>query len=424
MGSSWGRFDCAIRVRFCWGIARPYNKIARPRNSETGSRPQRLCCIKRFVATAPDLGGDATAGQMRPPSIVAGERRLAELMVRLRGERSSADQGAGPRSWYDARWRSDRSGRIVQIEGGDGAVLPGSLNRLCAVSGRLAHVVAERWPFRDMEVDDDGRRWRLSALPVFDSRGAFAGYDGYAWGRDASPDANDPQILAEFAHEVRSPLTAISGFAQFVEGEALGPAPQSARELAAAILAETRRLVAALDDLTDNARVEGQRLPVACSWMQLGDATAGVVERYAPAAAARHAALSASGSMTLRVWADPKLLERCIERLVATLVPFLGERETLKLVAQGWTGELGGLSISRPKALVRLSAAELLDQPDEPTDASAPLLGLSFTLRLAQRLMAAMGGELVIAPQQFKLRMAAGGVHALQADVAPEGEPA
>jgi hypothetical protein len=380
--------------------------------------------MEGLVATAPELGGDATAAQMRPPSIVAGERRLAELMIRLRGEPAQADRSAGPRLWYDARWRSDRAGRIVQMEGVEGVVMPGSLRDLCAASTGLAHLVAERWPFRDIDVESEGHRWRLSALPRFDARGAFAGYDGYAWGRDAAPRPSDPQVLAEFAHEVRSPLTAISGFAQFVEGEALGPAPQPARELAASILAETRRLVAALDDLTDNARVEGQRLPVTCSWLAIGDATQDVVARYGPVAAARQASIAASGAMTLRVWADPKLIERCVERIVATLVPFLAERETLKLVAQGWTGELGGLSISRPKALARLSAAELLDQPDEPTDASAPLLGLSFTLRLAHRLMAAMGGELVIAPQQFKLRMAAGGVHALQGDVAPEGEPA
>lgn len=376
------------------------------------------------MATAPELGGDATAAQMRPPSIVAGERRLAELMVRLRGEPAQPDRSVGPRLWYDARWRSDRSGRIVQMEGSEGVVMPVSLRSFCDASAGLAHLVAERWPFRDMEVEAEGCRWRLSALPRFDARGAFSGYDGYAWGRDAGPRPSDPQVLAEFAHEVRSPLTAISGFAQFVEGEALGPAPESARELATSILAETRRLVAALDDLTDNARVEGQRLPVSCSWLPLSDAVQHVVERYAPVAAVRHASIAASGTMTLRVWADPKLLERSIERLVATLVPFLGERETLKLAAQEWTGELGGLSISRPKSLARLGAADLLDQPDEPADASAPLLGLSFTLRLAQRLMAAMGGELVIAPQQFRLRMAAGGVHALQAGVAPEGEPA
>jgi len=277
---------------------------------------------------------------------------------------------------------------------------------------------------RDVEVEAAGCRWRLSALPRFDARGDFAGYEGFAWGREVGRAPGDPQALAEFAHEVRSPLTAISGFAQFVETEALGPAPAASRALAAELLAETRRIIAALDDLTDNARAEGQRLPVAPAWLTIGDVIDGVAARYVEAAATRQATIAVGGSLDLRVWADAKLLERCVERLVATLLPFLAPREALKLTAQGWTGELGGLAVSRPRALARLSAAELLDQSHEPADARAPLLGLSFTLRLAQRLMAAMGGEFVIAPQQFRLRMAAGGVHALHGDVAPEDEPA
>src|SRR3546814_9026565 len=69
--------------------------------------------------------------------------------------------------------------------------------------------------------------WRFSALPWFDpATGQFRGYRASArrpqrnetpYGRTATEDSGDS--IRQLIHELRSPLNAISGFAQIISGQ-------------------------------------------------------------------------------------------------------------------------------------------------------------------------------------------------------------
>jgi signal transduction histidine kinase len=59
----------------------------------------------------------------------------------------------------------------------------------------------------------------------------------------------DPDSLRELVHEIKTPLNAIMGFAEIIEGQYLGPADRGYRERAAEIWRQARLLLTAIDDL-------------------------------------------------------------------------------------------------------------------------------------------------------------------------------
>ena len=94
-------------------------------------------------------------------------------------------------------------------------------------------------PFRDasFSIAGDGAmsgEWMISGVPAFEpADGRFAGYRGIAR-REASRcrrrragarrPSRDPASLRELVHEIKTPLNAIIGFAEIIDGQYLGPA--------------------------------------------------------------------------------------------------------------------------------------------------------------------------------------------------------
>ena len=65
----------------------------------------------------------------------------------------------------------------------------------------------------------------------------------------------DPDSLRELVHEIKTPLNAIIGFAEIIEGQYLGPADHRYRERAGEIVAQARLLLGAIDDLDFAAKI-------------------------------------------------------------------------------------------------------------------------------------------------------------------------
>ena len=138
-------------------------------------------------------------------------------------------------------------------------------------------------PFRDHEVtlearDGAERVLALAAVPVFAERsGRFIGYRGVARDvtvskaqeralKDAKADAEranraKSDFLAKMSHEFRTPLNAVSGFADVMHGEHYGPLGHvKYREYAADIVASARHLAQMIDDVLDMSKIEAGRL--------------------------------------------------------------------------------------------------------------------------------------------------------------------
>ena len=352
----------------------------------------------------------------------AAQSSLSEVVARIERRRAmrelrqpAAGSGGGAAA-VDApglfRWECGPSGEIAWVEGAPRGPLVGrSIARAQEIDGDridedVVRAFAMRAPFRDgiLVLDGDGPvagEWKISAVPAFDpADGRFAGYRGVAL-RDVPAVATvsataelmaDPDSLRELVHEIKTPLNAIIGFAEIIDGQFLGPADRKYRERAAEIVAQARILLSAIDDLDFAAKVHSSRssqLPR----VNLGE----LVERMAPTlrelADGRGVELdvaTANGNLTIAV--DPELADRVIYRMCGAMIELGDSGERLRLSVER-AGDHCRVSISRPASARGLTDAQLFDLGGGRRD-GAPISG-SFSLRLVRGLAGIAGADLV-----------------------------
>jgi signal transduction histidine kinase len=237
--------------------------------------------------------------------------------------------------------------------------------------------------------------WRISGVPEFEPvDGRFAGYRGVAL-RDAPPAAEheglhsdllaDPDSLRELVHEIKTPLNAIIGFAEIIDGQYLGPADHRYRERAAEIVAQARLLLTAIDDLDFAAKVHSAD-PRERPRANVGELVEGMGSSLRELAEARHVTIDASRTAKDSMAAiEPELADRLIFRTCGAMIERSSEGERLRLsVARAGTHIR--VSISRPRALYGLGEDELFGAVGTSIE--------GFSLRLVRGLARVAGAEL------------------------------
>jgi hypothetical protein len=290
------------------------------------------------------------------------------------------------------------------------------------VDGQAAGAFRRRAPFRDARLCVGGANaatgdWLISAMPVFNPRdGRFAGYHGSA--RRPRPDENagptahfagttlPVDSLRQLIHELRTPLNAILGFAEMIDRQLLGPAALAYREQAQAIVNDGQRLLEMVDDLDQAARARRE-----AASDDISDARAmlaRIEQGLRPTLAARRTKLTIAVDVPVDVAGiSPVVLERMMTRLIGAALALARSRETVAVTLSETPSGQAMFSVARPKALVGVSDAVLLDpgyDPETPYP-DAPLLGLGFTLRLIEGLARDVGGRFVITPDAFVMTL-------------------
>lgn len=359
------------------------------------------------IAAAPLADSVAPAAPVGPYHIADVVARI-EAFQRDGGRDAAATARPAPTSF---RFETDASGAIRWIDGIAREALIGlSLDPARpAVTARMDGVAAggfrRRARFADARLEVGGAgeaagSWRVSAVPAFDRiSGRFTGYRGTARRPRADQQATrgllpgDPAVLRQLLHELRTPTTAIIGFAEMIEGEMLGPVEETSRARAGTIRDETRALLGALDDLEIAARLEGDALRLDPATVPLDALFGHVGEELRSLTDLRGADLRLPGTLgpEAALAADPRAATRLVTRLVAALLSAARHGETLTVTAErrraGWQ-----IAVDRPEALAGFSAEALLAAEDDGDDPA--LLGLGFALRLARRLAAELCGGL------------------------------
>ena len=316
------------------------------------------------------------------------------------------------------RWECDASGQIGWVDGAPrGALIGRSLPGDDGADRRLIRAFADRMPF-------DGAplalpqpalpgEWKLSGIPAFSPvDGRFLGYRGIAR-RDEGDDeplpaiavpgmATDADALRETIHEIKTPLNAIIGFAEIIDGQYLGPAHRNYRLRAAEIVTQARILLAAIEDLDFAARMQGARATAAST--ALDTLFAPLAEALMARAAARDVGLRlmppAPGT---RAALATDLAERLIRRFFGAVIDAAAPTEQLR----GSIGAARGkcvLTISRPAATLHLDERQLLDPAfHTPEEGEGSRLGLGFALRLVRGLARLAGGDLAFSASDFSL---------------------
>ncbi len=327
------------------------------------------------------------------------------------------------------RFETDSSGLIRWVQGVSRAALIGvsldgaAQNPGAQVDGAAAGAFRRRAGFANARLLIDGSadaagQWRITGIPVFDREtGRFTGYRGTGR-RPRADERADPgregrtvgtDAVRQLVHELRTPTTAIAGFAEMIEGEMLGPVPAPYRSYAGTIRHQAMGLLGAIDDLDTAARLDSNALDLRPESVAVQPLLSRIVDDLRPLASLRRTNVSLFVEPRLMVHGDERAVERLFGRLLATMVAAGGADETIMATAAQEGAETVGVTIDRPRAFAAYQGESLLSVDAETADESsdAPLLGTGFALRLVRNLAAELGGSLTIGADRLTLRLPA-----------------
>ena len=312
------------------------------------------------------------------------------------------------------RWECGPSGEIAWVDGiprgsliGRSLANPGEHN---GVDQRIQRAFALRAPFREAKLVVHGSgiasgEWKLNGMPAFEpADGRFAGYRGVAVRsvevEDTAPvrPPLDDDTLRELVHELKTPLNAIIGFAEIIDGQYLGPADSSYRERAAEIVGQARLLLSAIEDLDIAAQLRAASTSGESS-SDLNAVLAGLDDELKERASHRGISLSLTTSMTAsEVSVDRTVLERLIRRFGYSVIEAALPREPVSITANCDIGQCI-VAANRPQSLRDMSEEQLFGRDAE----SADVLATSFSLKLARGIAQTVGGDLRLQGDRFVL---------------------
>lgn len=319
------------------------------------------------------------------------------------------------------RWECDASGQISWVEGAPrGALIGRSLPAEEGAPRELVRAFADRLPFDGTPLklptpalEGD---WRLSGIPAFSpTDGRFMGYRGVAR-REGMPEVTpseerpaaipDVEALRETVHEIKTPLNAIIGFAEIIDGQYLGPAHRNYRSRAAEIASQARMLLAAIEDLDFAARLqaEGQGKTAVA---ELAEVLPPIAEELGNRALAREVKLRIVTSLgALRCGVEPDLARRMIQRLLGASIDAAPDGQMVEVEVKEGPRQIT-LSVARPLSTRHLSDVQVMDPSFHAEGMPSSQLGLGFALRLVRGLARLAGGELSLTTSEFQLMLPA-----------------
>lgn len=388
--------------------------------------------IAQVAATLPVMQQALQQQAAAPPEPTpTGPFEIADIVARIdafQRQREAAPVMAAPAAApapLSFRFETDARGIIRWADGVErGAVIGISLEygagAAAAVDGVVSGAFRRRARFDSARLvitgqSDAAGDWRLSGVPVFDpSTGRFTGYRGAARrpraDERAEPGAGAARIdsLRQLVHELRTPTTAIAGFAEMIEGQVLGPVADSYRGYAGTIVEQARALLGAIDDLDLATRIESHALDLRPTDVPLAPILVRVIKDLEPLAALRGAETTLDIGYDVLAKGDDRVIERLLARLIAVLVSAARAGETIAVLATREDGD-AVVRLTRPEALAVASgnAPSLAIDAEEEAAAGAPLLGSGFALRLAMNLARELGGALIIGEARLTLRLPA-----------------
>ncbi|WP_330997376.1 histidine kinase dimerization/phospho-acceptor domain-containing protein, partial [Erythrobacter donghaensis] len=253
--------------------------------------------------------------------------------------------------------------------------------------------------------------WVVDAEPRFSEEGHFTGYfgrlrrvPGASTAASAGPEAREADRIRQLLHELRTPVTAVQGYAEVIQQQLFGPAPHEYRALAAAIAADAARILAGFEELDRLARLETGATRIEPGETDLAALLRRTAAQLAPVLAPQGAGidLGCAAEACLIAAIDAEDAEALVWRLLASLAAAAGPGERIALQLEAVIGAGRGaarLSCSLP---ARLSAAAGVDEAGlfaatNRTGESAispGLFGTGFALRLARAEARSAGGAL------------------------------
>ncbi len=142
-------------------------------------------------------------------------------------------------------------------------------------------------------------------------------------------------LISAVSHEMRTPLTAVRAYAEFLEDEIGGPLSSDQRTFVAELQRGARRLEMLIDDLLDFARIDAGTFRLQIDDADLGAKIREVAEAQAAAAAENHLTLRVElPDEPLPVRMDTRRIAQVLDELVANAVRFTPKGGQIQVQAQ------------------------------------------------------------------------------------------
>lgn len=248
--------------------------------------------------------------------------------------------------------------------------------------------------------------WIVDAEPRFSAEGHFVGYLGRlrrvpdpAAATANTPEAREADRIRQLLHELRTPVTAVQGYAEVIQQQLFGPAPHEYRALAAAIAADAARILAGFEELDRLARLETGTIAIEPGETDLAALLRGTAAQLDPVLGPHDAGFSVtlSPDTCLLVGIDREDAEALVWRLLASLAAATAPGERIVLAADPLIGQGGARVRVRAHLPARLAEEEDLFAATIRAGSGAispGLFGAGFALRLARAEARAAGGSL------------------------------
>jgi protein-histidine pros-kinase len=215
------------------------------------------------------------------------------------------------------------------------------------------------------------------------------------------------ELIASISHQLRTPLTALVGFANLMSNETADLSAGERSEMMASIMVEAASLTNLVDDLMVAAKSETGDLAVVHVPVDLGDQASRAIDTFGEADRSR---IGIDGPTVVAI-GDPARVRQVIRSLLGNAIHYGGERITIRIGSDEGHGYLAvaddGPEIPEP---ARTTMFEPYQRAHESVGL-APSLGLG--LSVSRQLARLMGGDVTHRRQGsenvFELRLPDGG---------------
>lgn len=405
------------------------------------------------VAVSPE--NQPTSGSADESIAIGAQSDIASLVRRIEAYRTSranaeadvtaANDASVPAIMADeVRLRSDADGHIRAVAGAQRSSFVG----LCLAEparatesgfdAGVARAYSKRAPIRSGRLWLTGEglnsgHWLVDADPSFDkASGRFQGYSGtlrrpiaeiadsvsraIIHAQDVANPADTGGILApppgrvaegmrQMVHELRSPLNAINGFAELIEGQFFGPVGHHYRALARSIIGDAAQLAGTFEDFDVAARLDLGTVNPVEGESDIVPSVHAALSHLSSYLAARNSSVEIDGMEELTVAVPEGDAQRLVTRFISSIAHHLGEQVQLvgRVVQDNGKGFASViLDVPSSTELEEMAHRSLVDPA---TDEHQGIIGIEFTLRLIHRLAAMYGGSLQRNEGQFILNL-------------------
>ena len=214
-------------------------------------------------------------------------------------------------------------------------------------------------------------------------------------------DRAKSEFVSFVAHELRTPMTSIRGYAELLAKGAVGPLTPQQEEFLATILSNAERMQVLVSDLRDISRIELGQLQLELKPVRLTEALENGLEATRAQIDARSQRLELDVPDDLPpVYADPARLEQVLINLLSNAYKYTPEGGQIRVRARRQNGDVhcavsdSGIGIS-PEDQARLFTKFF--RSEDPAVREMPGTGLG--LCIVKSLVELQGGHIIVESQ-------------------------